>query len=69
MQFIRHAVELVKDHLRHPREELDDGDARIADVMVGPLGAVTWDKALCLIDDILEVAQVHPAFGHLHGHG
>ena len=63
VHLLRHAVELVEGHLRHPGEQLDEGDARIADVVVGPLGAVARDQASRLVDDVLELAQVERSVG------
>ncbi len=68
MQLVRQAVELVEDDLGHPREQLDDRDAGVADVVVRPLGAVTRYQSLRLVDDVLKLTQVQPALADLHRH-
>ena len=63
---IRHLVEPIDDHLGHPREQLDERDARVGRVKVRPLGAVLRDEALRLLHDLLVRAVVQVGDGD-HG--
>ena len=58
VELVRHAVEPVDRHLRHPREQLDERDARVGDVVLGPLGARAVDAQARLRDEVLEAAVV-----------
>ena len=48
------AVQAVDDHLGHPREQLDERDAGVRDVVLGPLGARLPDPQARLGDQLLE---------------
>lgn len=64
---VRHLVDAVQQHLRHPSEQFDQGDPRIADVVVGPFGAVLGDQPLGVIHDLLEFAVVEYRRSQWHG--
>ena len=66
VQLVRHAVEPVDRHLRHPREQLDQRDAGVRDVVLGPLGARAGDPRARLGDEILEAAIVELDLGKPH---
>jgi hypothetical protein len=53
-----HAVEPVEQLVGHPREGLDERDAGVGDVVVGPLGAALLDEALGIVHEVLEAAIV-----------
>ena len=63
---LRHLVEAVDDHLRHPGVELEQGDARIRLVVIGPLRTVARDEAHGLVHDLLPraVVEVRNRQGH-----
>ena len=63
VQPVRHLVDPVEHHLAHPREQLDQRDARVGHVVVGPLGGEARDQALGLVDDVLEGAVVEVRAG------
>ncbi len=54
VDLVRHLVEPVEDHLRHPREELYERDPGVRGVVVRPLGAVLRDEPDRLVADLLE---------------
>ena len=58
VELVRHAVEPVDGHLRHPREQLDQRDAGVGDVVLGPLRARARDLQARLGDQVLEAAVV-----------
>ena len=53
---VRHPVQPVDQLVDHLRERLDQRDARVGDVVVGPLRAALLHQALGVVDEILEVA-------------
>ena len=55
---IRHQVDTVQQHIRHPGKKFDQCHTWITDVVVGPLPAIVWDEALRLVHDILKMAVV-----------
>ena len=55
---VGHAVQPVDDHLGHPREQLDQGHARIGISQVRPLGTVLGDEVARLSDDVVVAAVV-----------
>ncbi len=55
---VRNLIQTVKDRLRHPGEEFDQGYAGIADVMIGPLPCVMGNPFFRLVDQLLECAVV-----------
>jgi len=63
---LRHLVEPVEDHLRHPGIQLQQGDAGIRRVVVRPLRAVARDQAHRLVHDLLPraVVEVRNRQGH-----
>ena len=64
---LRHLVEPVDDHLRHPGIQLEQRDARVRRVVVGPLRAVARDEAHGLVHDLLPRAVVE--IRNRQGHG
>ena len=66
VELVRHAVEPVDRHLRHPREQLDQRDAGIGDVVLGPLRAGPVDAHPRLGDEVLEAAVVELDRRELH---
>ena len=69
VQPLGHLVDAVEHHLAHPREQLDERDAGVGDVVVRPLRAVPRDQALGLVDDVLERAVVEVRRGQAGGIG
>src|SRR5205823_2557232 len=63
---LRHLVQPVDDHLRHPGVELEDGDAGVGGVVVGPLRAVARDQAHGLVHDLLPGAVVEIGYRERH---
>jgi len=55
---VRHAVEPVDHHLRHPGEELDEGHAGVCVAQVGPLGTVLGDQGPGFADDVVVPAVI-----------
>src|SRR5262249_60879127 len=47
---VRDLIQTEEVLLRHPGEQLDEGDARIADVVIGPGWAIARDVPLRLVD-------------------
>ena len=66
VHLVRHPVQPVDEHVGHPGEELDQGDARIGDVVLGPLGAGPGDAGAGLVDEVLEAAVVQVDLGQAH---
>ncbi len=66
MVLLRHPVEAVDDLVRHVRDGLDEGDAGVRDVVVGPLGAALLDVALGVVDELLEAPVVEVGGGQGH---
>ena len=66
VELVRHAVEPVDRHLRHPREQLDQRDAGVGDVVLGPLRAGAVDLQPRLGDEVLEAAVVELDLGESH---
>ena len=66
VQLVRHAVEPVDGHLGHPREQLDQRDAGVGDVVLGPLRARAGDAHAGLGDEVLEAAVVELDLGEPH---
>ena len=60
------AVDAVEELVGHPREELDQGHARVGHVVVRPLRAALLDQALGVVDEVLEAAIVQ--VGDRQGH-
>ena len=58
VQLVGHAIEAVDEHVRHPCEQLDQGDPRIRDVVLGPLRTAERNPHARLRDDLLEAAVV-----------
>nr|BFE71227.1 hypothetical protein GCM10020092_045280 [Actinoplanes digitatis] len=67
VQPVGHLVEPVQGHLGHPGEELDERDAGVGDVVVGPLRAEPVYPPLGLVDDVLKPAIVKIRRGKTHG--
>ena len=63
---VRDAVQPVDQLVHHLRERLDQRDARVADVVVGPVGRALLDQALGVVDERLEVAVVEVGGGQDH---
>ena len=55
---VRHPVQPVDQLVDHPGVRLDERDARIGDVVVGPLRAAGLNESLGVVDEILEVPVV-----------
>ena len=55
---VGHAVEAVDELVGHPGEQLDERDAGVGDVVVGPLRAALLDEPLGVVDEVLEAAVV-----------
>ena len=66
VELVRHAVEPVDRHLGHPREQLDQRDAGVGDVVLGPLRAGPVDAHPRLGDEVLEAAVVELDRRELH---
>ncbi len=66
MVLLRHPVEAVDDLVGHVRDGLDEGHARVRDIVVGPLGAALLDIALGVVDELLEPAVVEVGCGQGH---
>ncbi len=67
VELVRHPVEPVDGHLRHPGEQLDERDAGVGDVVLGPLGTGAVDLEPRLGDEVLEAAVVELDLGESHG--
>ena len=65
---VGYAVEPVQEQIGHPRERLDQGDARIGDVVIGPFRTALLDETLGVVDEILERAVVEVRRWKGHGH-
>ena len=63
VQPVGHLVDPVQHHLAHPGEQLDQRDAGVGQVVVGPLRGVAGDQPLRLVDDVLEGAVVEVRAG------
>ena len=63
---VRDPVDPVQELVRHPGEELDQGDAGVGDVVVRPLRATLLDEPFRVVDEILEAAIVQ--VGDRQGH-
>ncbi len=46
------AIEPIQDQLRHPRRQLENRDARIRRIVIGPVGAIARDEPHRLGDDV-----------------
>ena len=65
--FLRDLVHLEQHRLRDVGEKLQERDAGVGDVVVGPLGAAQADLALHVVDDVLELTVVEVGGGQGHG--
>ena len=65
---VGYAVEPVQEQIGHPRERLDQGDARIGDVVIGPFRTALLDETLGVVDEVLERAVVEVRRWKGHGH-
>jgi hypothetical protein len=54
----RYPVEAVDELVDHVGEHLDEGDAGVGDVVVGPLRTTLLDEPLGFVDELLETAVV-----------
>ena len=63
---VRDPVQPVDQLVHHLGERLDQRDARVADVVVGPVGRALLDQALGVVDQVLEVAVVEVRGGQDH---
>ncbi len=63
---VRDAVEPVDDLVGHVGERLDERDAGVGDVVVGPLRGALLDVALGVVDELLEAAVVEVGGGQGH---
>jgi hypothetical protein len=63
---VGHPVQPVHDLVGHGREGLDQGHARVGDVVVGPLRAALLHHPLGVVDEVLEPAVVQ--VGHRQAH-
>lgn len=63
---LRHPVEAVDDLVGHVGDGLDEGDAGVGDVVVGPLRGALLDVALGVVDELLEAAVVEVRGGQGH---
>ncbi|MEY9487362.1 hypothetical protein RKD26_003156 [Streptomyces calvus] len=63
---VRDPVQPVQQLVHEVRERLDEGDARVGDVVVGPLRCALLHVPLRLVDELLEppVVQVRGGQGH-----
>ena len=64
---VRHSVESVDQLIDQVGEGLDQGDARIGHVVIGPLGIAQLHESLRLVDEILESAIIEIRCGKRHG--
>jgi hypothetical protein len=58
VELLRDAVQPVDDRLGHPREQLDERDPRVGDVVLRPLRAALREAQARLVHEILEAAVV-----------
>ncbi len=63
---VRNPVQSVDELVHHLRECLDQGDARIADIVIGPLRHAALYEAFGVVDQRLEVAIVQIGCGKGH---
>ncbi|RPK62978.1 hypothetical protein EES44_16130 [Streptomyces sp. ADI96-15] len=63
---VRDPVEPVHDLVGHVGDGLDEGDAGVGDVVVGPLGRPLLDVALGVVHELLEAAVVEVGGGQGH---
>jgi hypothetical protein len=66
VQLVGDAVQPVHQHVGHPGEELDQGDAGVGDVVLGPLRARPRDPGAGLVHEVLEAAIVELDLGQAH---
>ena len=59
-------VQPVDELIGHPREGLDQRDARVGHVVVGPLGTALLHHPFRLVDEVLETAVVEIGDGKGH---
>ena len=67
VQLVGHPVQPVEQLVGHERERLDERDAGVGDVVIGPLGAPCGDEPLGVVDEVLEAAVVEVRHGQGHG--
>ena len=58
VQLVWQAIDPVGEHVGHPREQLDQRDPRIRDVLLGPFGAAPRDAHPRLGNQFLEAPIV-----------
>ncbi len=58
VELVGNAVDAVDERLGHPREQLDQRDARIGDVVVCPFRTALGNPNARLVDELLEAAVV-----------
>ncbi len=68
VQLLGHPVQPVDDRLGQPREQLDQRDPWVGDVVLGPLRAALREPQARLVDEVLEVPVVERDFGDTAGH-
>jgi len=63
---VRHAIEPVQELVGHEREGLDERDAWVVDVVVGPFGTTLLDQSLPIVHEVLEptVVEVRHRYPH-----
>src|SRR5437763_3964720 len=61
-------IQSVEQLIRHPGERLDQGYARIGNVVISPFGTLLLDQALGVIDQVLEAAIVEVRDRKCHAH-
>ena len=66
VEAVRDPVEPVQQLIGHPRERLDERDARVGDVVVGPLGTALLHHPFRLVHEVLETAVVEIGDGKCH---
>src|SRR2546421_11530729 len=61
-------IQPVEQLIRHPGERLDQGYARIGNVVISPFRTLLLDQALGVIDQVLEAAIVEVRDRKCHAH-
>jgi hypothetical protein len=65
---VRHPVQPVHQLVDHEGERLDQGDAGVRHVVVGPLRAPLLHQAFGVVDEVLEAAVVEVGGGESGHH-
>ena len=66
VELVRDPVQPVEQRVGHVGEGLDEGDAGVGDVVVGPVGAALLHHPLGVVHEVLEAAVVEVRQGDRH---